>query len=92
MGKVALKVESSCPVAVKLDAGVRSARITSMIKVTYRDKQWEVSGHKTVRDVIQEVGLNPATVLAVRHGKLVLDSELLGEDDELKLIAVISGG
>ncbi len=76
----------------KLDAGVRSARITSMIKVTYRDKKWEVSGGKTVRDVIQEVGLNPATVLAVRHGKLVLDSEILGEDDELKLIAVISGG
>ncbi len=63
-----------------------------MIKVTYRDKKWEVFGGKTVRDVIQEVGLNPATVLAVRHGKLVLDSEILGEDDELKLIAVISGG
>ncbi len=63
-----------------------------MIKVTYCDKQWEVSGHKTVREVIQEVGLNPALVLAVRHGKLALDSEQLGEDDEIKLIAVISGG
>ena len=63
-----------------------------MIKVTYRDKQWEISGHKTVREVIQEVGLNPAMVLAVRNGKLVLDSEMLGDDDELKLIAVISGG
>jgi hypothetical protein len=30
--------------------------------------------------------------LAVRKGKLVLDSEVLDEDDELKLIAVISGG
>jgi sulfur carrier protein ThiS len=63
-----------------------------MIKVTYRDQQWEVPGHKTVREVIQEVGLNPAVVLAVRHGKLALDSEMLGDDDELKLIAVISGG
>ena len=63
-----------------------------MIKVTYRDKQWELPGGKSVREVIQEVGLNPATVLAVRHGKLVLDSELLDEDDEIKLIAIISGG
>ena len=63
-----------------------------MIKVTYRDKQWELPGGKSVREVIQEVGLNPATVLAVRHGKLMLVSELLDEDDEVKLIAIISGG
>ena len=63
-----------------------------MIKVTYRDKQWEVPGRQAVREVIEAVGLNPAIVLAVRDGKLVLDSEMLGDDDELKLIAVISGG
>ncbi len=63
-----------------------------MIKVTYRNQQWEVPGNRTVREVIEAVGLNPATVLAVRHGKLVLDSETLSDDDELKLIAVISGG
>ena len=63
-----------------------------MIKVTYRDKHWELSGDKTIREIIQEVGLNPATVLAVRNGKLVLDSEKVGQDDELKLITIISGG
>jgi len=63
-----------------------------MIKVTYRDKHWELPGHIAVRELIIKVGLNPATVLAVRKNKLVLDSEVLGEDDEIKLIAVISGG
>lgn len=63
-----------------------------MIKVTYRKQEWEVPGYLTVRELIERVGLNPATVLAVRRGKLVLDSEKLGEDDEIKLIAVISGG
>jgi sulfur carrier protein ThiS len=63
-----------------------------MIHVTYRDKQWAVPGRQTVREVIEAVGLNPATVLAVRNGKLVLDSEVLGDEDQLKLIAVISGG
>jgi sulfur carrier protein ThiS len=63
-----------------------------MIKVTYRDKHWELPGKQTVREVIEAVELNPATVLAVRNGKLVLDSEMLGDEDDLKLIAVISGG
>lgn len=63
-----------------------------MITVTYRDKHWEAPGQQTVREVIEAVGLNPALVLAVRNGKLVLDSEMLGGDDELRLIAVISGG
>jgi sulfur carrier protein ThiS len=63
-----------------------------MIKVTYRNKHWEVPGRQTVREVIEAVGLDPAMVLTVRNGQLVLDSEMLGDDDELKLIAVISGG
>ncbi len=63
-----------------------------MIKVIYRDKVWEVPGRQTVREVILAVGLNPATVLAVRKGKLALDAKVLGEDDEIKLIAIIAGG
>jgi sulfur carrier protein len=63
-----------------------------MIKVTYRDQYWEVRGHITVRELIQQVGLDPTTVIAVRAGELVFDKEVLGEDDEIKLIAVISGG
>jgi sulfur carrier protein ThiS len=63
-----------------------------MIKVIYRDNVFEVPGRQTVREVILAVGLNPATILAVREGKLALDSELLGEDDEIKLIAIIAGG
>ena len=63
-----------------------------MIKVIYRDQVWEVPGGQTAREVILAVGLNPATMLAVRRGKLVLDSEVLDEDDEVKLVAIISGG
>ncbi len=63
-----------------------------MIKVTYRDQHWELPGNLSVRELIQQVGLDPATVIAARDGKLVFDKELLGEDDEIKLIAVISGG
>ena len=63
-----------------------------MIKVTYRDKHWELPGHITVRDLIAKVGLNPETILAVKDGKLINDGTLLGDEVEIKLIAVISGG
>ena len=63
-----------------------------MIRVTYRDQHWAVPGNITVRELIQQVGLDPTVVIAVRDSELVFDKELLGEDDELKLIAVITGG
>jgi len=63
-----------------------------MVKVTFRDKEWEVRGNMTVRRIITKLGLNPETVLAVRDGELINDGTKLGESDEIKLIAVISGG
>lgn len=62
------------------------------MKITYRDKEWELQGRRRVRDAIKEVGLIPQTVLAVRDGKLLTEDIMLDEDDEVRLIAVISGG
>jgi sulfur carrier protein ThiS len=63
-----------------------------MIHVTYRDQHWDVPGPILVRDLIEQVHLDPSTVLAVRQDQLVLDSETLGEDDQIRLIQVIVGG
>lgn len=62
------------------------------MKIIYRDKQWELTGRRRVRDAIEKVGLIPQTVLAVRDGKLLTEDVMLDEDDEVKLVAVISGG
>ena len=62
------------------------------MKIVYRDKEWELHGRRRVRDAIKEVGLIPQTVLAVRDGKLLTEDVMLDEDDEVRLIAVISGG
>ena len=63
-----------------------------MITVTYQQQTWHVPGPIVVRDLIERVGLTPATVLAVRQGQLVLDSVMLDDDEEIRLIAVIVGG
>lgn len=62
------------------------------MKLIYRDKTWDVKGNITARDAIKKVGLDPEAVLVVVNGKLVTDDVLLKEQDEVKLVAVISGG
>lgn len=62
------------------------------MRITYRDQEWELHGRRRVRDAIKEVGLLPQAVLAVRDGKLLTEDVTLSEDDEVKLVAVISGG
>jgi sulfur carrier protein ThiS len=63
-----------------------------MVKITYRKQQWEMHSGMAVRDAILKAGLNPETVLAVRNGKLINEATILEEGDEIKLVAVISGG
>lgn len=63
-----------------------------MVKLTYRNKQWELTAGMTVRDAILKCGLNPEQVLAVRSGKLINEATILKDGDEIKLVAVISGG
>jgi sulfur carrier protein ThiS len=62
------------------------------MKLVYRRQVWELRGGMTARAAIKKVGLEPEAVLVVRNGKLVTDDTLLKDDDEVKLIAVISGG
>ncbi len=63
-----------------------------MIQLTYRNKKWELPAGMTVRDAIIKCELNPEQVLAVRSGKLIHEATLLQDGDEIKLVAVISGG
>ena len=62
------------------------------MRITYRGKEWKLEGRLTVREAIERVGLIPETVLAVRDGKLLTEDTVLEPDDEVKLIAVVSGG
>ena len=63
-----------------------------MVKVMFRDKEWEVRAGMTVRDAILKVGLDSQSVLAVREGKLINEATILSDGDVIRLVAVISGG
>ena len=63
-----------------------------MVKVVFRERNWEVKAGSAVRHIIEQAGMNPETVLAVRDGKLINDATLTEDGDLIKLIAVVSGG
>ena len=63
-----------------------------MVKVMFRDREWELRAGMTVRDAILKVGLDPQAVLPVRDGKLINEAIILSDGDEIRLVAVISGG
>ena len=63
-----------------------------MVKVVLRDKSWEVKAGSTVRHIIEDAGLNPESILALRDGKLINDATLTEDGDAIKLVSVVSGG
>jgi len=62
------------------------------VKICYRDQKWELKGEWSVREVIEEVGLSPDRLVAVRDGRVVSEDIVLKEDDEIRLLTLISGG
>jgi uncharacterized protein (TIGR00269 family) len=56
------------------------------------DREVEVPGSRTVRDVLAELGVDPDTVLVIRDRALVTREERLGDADVIEVRPVISGG
>ncbi len=63
-----------------------------MAKILFRNQEWDVPGGKTVREIVEELGLDLESILATRDGKLINEETIVEEDDTIRLLAVISGG
>ena len=66
--------------------------IFATMQITFRDKKWEGKAGITARDAIRKAGIDPESVLVVVNGTLVTDDAILKEEDDVKLVAVVSGG
>jgi sulfur carrier protein ThiS len=61
-------------------------------KLILRDKVYEVRAGMTLLDALKKSSIVPESVIAIRDGELITDDEVLRAGDEIKLVAVISGG
>ena len=63
-----------------------------MVKLILRNKEYEVKPGMTLLSALQKISIVPESVIATREGEMILEDEILKDGDEIKLIAVISGG
>jgi sulfur carrier protein ThiS len=55
-------------------------------------KKKELSFKGTLKELLAIEGINPTTVVLIKNGEVVLEDEQVGDDDEVQLLSVISGG
>lgn len=63
-----------------------------MVRLILRDMVFEVKGGMTLLAALEKADVLPETVIATRGGELILEDEILRDGEEVKLVAVISGG
>ena len=52
----------------------------------------ELDDDSKVKDVLSKLNINPVTVIVAKNGEVVTKEEKLEENDELKILSVLSGG
>jgi sulfur carrier protein len=67
-------------------------RSNMIAKLILRDKVYEVRAGMSLLSALQKINVVPESVIAVRDGEMITDDEILRPGDEVKLVAVISGG
>jgi sulfur carrier protein ThiS len=62
------------------------------VRLRNPDREIDVAGGRSVREVLLELGVDPDTVLVIRAGELVTREERIADTDEVEVRPVISGG
>jgi sulfur carrier protein len=62
------------------------------VKLRNPDRVVEVSGPKTVVDLLKRLDIVPESVLVIRDATLLTRDERLSDDDDLEVRPVLSGG
>lgn len=65
---------------------------TGKATVVLRQQTWEVEAGITARELLQRLNLNPQSYLVTREGELIGEDTIIRPGDQIRLVAVISGG
>jgi len=67
-------------------------KISLFIDRENKNKTVQLIGDSKVADLLKELNINPVTVIVSRNSELILEDEKLNDNDEIKILSVISGG
>ena len=52
----------------------------------------DISGKVLIKDILKEIKISSSSCIIVKNNKVVLDSSLIGQNDKIELLSVVSGG
>ncbi len=67
-------------------------KINIFIDRVNMNKTIELDNESTTLDLLKKINMNPVTVIVSRNNELILEDEKLNNNDEIKILSVISGG
>jgi sulfur carrier protein len=62
------------------------------VRLRNPDRDVDLRGARRVRDVLSDLRIDPDTVLVIRERELLTRDDRVGDDDQLEIRPVISGG
>ena len=57
-----------------------------------KEKTIEIVENSSVKDLLANMKINPVTVIVSRDNNIITEDEKVNDNDNIKLISVISGG
>ena len=57
-----------------------------------KNENLELENNSSVADLLKKLSINPVTVIISRGNELILEDEKLRNNDEIRILSVISGG
>ena len=67
-------------------------KVNAFIDRENKNAELELENNSQVIDLLKKLNINPVTVIVSRNNELVLEDEKLKNNDEIKILSVISGG
>ena len=67
-------------------------KINVFIDRENKNVQLELEKKSSISDLLKKLEINPVTVIVSRNSELVVEGEILKDNDDVKILSVISGG
>ncbi len=67
-------------------------KVTVFIDRENKNATLELNTNSIVLDLLKKLNINPVAVIVSRDNELILEDKKLNNNDEIKILSVISGG
>ena len=67
-------------------------KVSVFIDRENKNANLELGSNSIVLDLLKKLSINPVTVIVSRNNELILEDEKLENNDEIRILSVISGG